>query len=226
MTATASAPSPPAEDGRCDDGPVAVVGLGCVFPGAPDVTGFWDNIVAGRRSISDAPPDRLDPGFFLDGGDGTAGSLTTRRGGFVGDDALLFEPGRFGIMPVAVDDAEPDQLMALKTAATAIDDAGGLSEVDRERVGVILGRGGYLTPGLARLDQRVRASSQLVEVLRTLVPDLEEERLRAVKEEFSDQLGELRPESSSLHRRILNRRHPAFSHVGDTCHEGVCCCAA
>jgi acyl transferase domain-containing protein len=175
---------------------VAVVGLGCVFPGAPDVATFWDNIVAGRRSITDAPPDRLDPKFFDDGGGGRTGSLTTRRGGFVGDDALLFEPGRFGIMPIAVDDAEPDQLMALKTAAAAIDDAGGLGDVDRERVGVILGRGGYLTPGLARLDQRVRASSQLVEVLRTLVPGLEEERLRAVKDEYADQLGELRPESS------------------------------
>jgi acyl transferase domain-containing protein len=175
---------------------VAVVGLGCIFPGAPDVAAFWDNIVAGRRSITDAPPDRLDPGFFGDDGSGPAGSLTTRRGGFVGDDALLFEPGRFGIMPVAVGDAEPDQLMALKTAAAAIDDAGGLGGVDRERVGVILGRGGYLTPGLARLDQRVRASGQLVEMLRTLVPDLAEEQLRAVQGEFSGQLGELRPESS------------------------------
>ena len=196
MTPTTSAPAPPAARRRFDGDPVAVVGLGCVFPGAPDVAAFWDNIVAGRRSISDAPPDRLDPGFFGDVSGGGAGSLTTRRGGFVGDDALLFEPGRFGIMPVAVDDAEPDQMMALKTAASALDDAGGLGEVDHERVGVILGRGGYLTPALSRLDQRVRTSSQLVEALRTLVPDLDEDQLRAVRDEFAGQLGELRPESS------------------------------
>ena len=53
-------------------------------------------------------------------------------------------PTRFGIMPVAVEGAEPDQLLALKTAAAAIDDAGGLDAVDPERIGVVLGRGGYL----------------------------------------------------------------------------------
>jgi acyl transferase domain-containing protein len=175
--------------------PIAVVGLGCVFPGAPDAATFWENLVAGRRSISDAPPDRLDPRFFEAGPPG-GDRLATTRGGFVDGEALLFEPGRFGIMPVAVEDAEPDQMMALKTAAAAMDDAGGLDDVERERVGVVLGRGGYLMPGLVRLDQRVRTTVQLVEVLRSLLPDVDDDRLRAVGRRFAQQLGEPHPETS------------------------------
>jgi acyl transferase domain-containing protein len=174
---------------------IAVVGLGCVYPGAPDVATFWDNIVAGRSAIIDAPADRIDPRFFA-GTPGRADPLTTARGGFVQGDALSFEPGRFGIMPITVLDAEPDQMMALKTAAAALDDAGGLDHVARDRIGVILGRGAYLTPALARLDQRIRTSQQLVETLHTLLPEVDEGRLTAVQKAFTDQLGELRPESA------------------------------
>ncbi len=171
--------------------PVAVVGLGCVYPGAADVEAFWDGIVAGRDAITDAPADRLDPCLLAE----LAGSdhLASPRGGFVAESALSFEPGRFGIMPVAAADAEPDQLLALKTAAAALDDAGGLEGVARDRVGVILGRGGYLTPGLVRLDQRVRTANQLLETLRQLLPDVGDDRLVAVRDQFADQLGERAP---------------------------------
>ena len=169
--------------------------MGCVYPGAPDVETFWDNIVAGRDAIIEAPPDRIDPRFFA-GDDGDADHLTSTRGGFVQGDALLFEPGRFGIMPVTVEGAEPDQMMALKTAAAAVDDAGGLGDVPHERIGVVLGRGGYLTPALARLDQRVRTSNQLLDTLRCLLPEVDDDRLVAVKEAFADQLGDFRPESA------------------------------
>ncbi|HEV3265481.1 MAG TPA: beta-ketoacyl synthase N-terminal-like domain-containing protein [Acidimicrobiales bacterium] len=174
---------------------IAVIGMGCVYPGAPDVETFWDNIVAGHDAIIDAPPDRIDPRFFA-GRDGEADHLTSSRGGFVQGDALTFEPGRFGIMPVTVEGAEPDQMMALKTAAAAVDDAGGLDDVPHERIGVVLGRGGYLTPALARLDQRVRTSNQLLDTLRCLLPEVEDDRLVAVKEAFAGQLGDFRPESA------------------------------
>ena len=174
---------------------VGVVGMACVYPGAPDLDTFWDNIVAGRDSIIDVPADRIDPSFFGEGRD-TVDRFGCARGGFVQGDALAFDPTRFGIMPVAVEGAEPDQLLALKTAAAAIDDAGGLDAVDPERIGVVLGRGGYLTPGVARLDQRVRTTNQLIETLHALLPDVDDERLAEVRNAFTAQLGELRPESA------------------------------
>ena len=164
------------------DATIAVVGLGCTYPGAADVDAFWRNIVAGTDAIQDAPADRIDPRYFTTepGDAGAADRFTCNRGGFVPGAALEFEPGRFGIMPVAVDGAEPDQLLALTTAAAAIDDAGGLDDVARDRVGVILGRGGYLTPGLVRLDQRVRTANQLLDTLRDLLPDVADDRLLEV----------------------------------------------
>ncbi|WP_330291278.1 beta-ketoacyl synthase N-terminal-like domain-containing protein [Streptomyces sp. NBC_00576] len=38
--------------------PIAVVGRGCVMPDAPDPDTFWDNVLAGRVSLRDTPPDR------------------------------------------------------------------------------------------------------------------------------------------------------------------------
>ena len=164
---------------------VAVVGLGCVFPGADDVDAFWRNIVGGVDAVTAAPADRVDTSRFPSG-----------RGGFVTGDALAFDPARFGIMPVAAEGSEPDQLIALATAAAALDDAGGAEHVDRSRVGVILGRGSYLTPGLARLDQRVRAADQLLTSLRDLLPDVDDDRLVAVRDAFAAQLGDARPEAA------------------------------
>ncbi len=141
------------------------------------------------------PPGRWDPSYFAPDAP-AADRFYCRRGGFV-DGLTDFDPTRFGIMPLAVEGAEPDQLLALQVAADAIADAGGEERLgDRRRVGVILGRGGYLTPGMARLDQRVRTARQLVTTLRELVPGLGEAELDRVRTAFQDQLGPERPEAT------------------------------
>lgn len=190
----------PAAHGPPGDAPdaVAVVGLGCVFPGAAEVDTFWRNIVAGVDAVTPAPADRFDAELFrpVPGHPPAPDRFPCDRGGFVTGQGLAVDPARFGIMPVAAEGSEPDQLLALTTAADALDDAGGADHVDRERVGVILGRGSYMTPGLARLDQRVRTANQLVACLRDLLPDVDDDRLDAVKEAFTSRLGELRPEAA------------------------------
>ena len=177
------------------DQAVAIVGMGALFPGAPDLHTFWDNIAGGADAITDVPADRWDPVFF-DPSAEEPDRFYCRRGGFLGDLAT-FDPAPFGIMPMAVDGIEPDQLLALRVARAALDDAGGDAALrDRGRTGVILGRGGYLTPGLSRLDQRVRTAQQLVDSVRTLVPEITAARLAEVKEAFVAQLGPDRPESA------------------------------
>ncbi len=172
-------------------GHTAIVGMAAVFPGAPDLDCYWRNIEAGVNAIADVPPARIDPAYF-EGPDGFA----VRRGGFI-DDHALFDPTAFGIMPVAAAGAEPDQLLALQVAARALADAGLDGGVPApERTGVILGRGGYLTPGMARLDQHVRTAEQLVTSLRQLVPGLDAGTLARVKDEFRRELGAVRPDSA------------------------------
>ncbi|WP_436776676.1 beta-ketoacyl synthase N-terminal-like domain-containing protein [Yinghuangia sp. YIM S09857] len=187
-----------------DGGPkptdAAIVGIGAVFPAAPNAPAFWANIEKGVDAITDVPPNRWDPDVYF-APDAAVGPVHAdrfycRRGGFV-DDYAAFEPTRFGIMPSAVDGAEPDQLLALRTTAEAVADAGGEARLpDRERIGVVFGRGGYMGVATARLDQRVRTAHQLVSVLRQVAPEFDEARLGAVREAFQAALGPERPESS------------------------------
>ncbi|MCU1368999.1 MAG: Beta-ketoacyl synthase [Ilumatobacteraceae bacterium] len=180
--------------GREDDG-IAIVGIAGLFPGAPTIEAFWANIRNGVDATSEVPAGRWDPVFF-DPDAKEADRFYCRRGGFV-DDLATFDPLAFGIMPNAVGSVEPDQLLALAAASAALADAGNPHEqADPSKISVILGRGGYIGDGVARLDQRVRTAQQLVEALRVLVPDIGEERLAQVKAEFQDRLGPERPESS------------------------------
>ncbi|MDQ1360011.1 MAG: hypothetical protein QOJ44_388 [Acidimicrobiaceae bacterium] len=169
--------------------------MAALFPGAADLDSFWQNLVEGRDAITDAPSDRWDPVFYDPDGTGPD-RFYCRRGGFLGELAT-FDPQPFGIMPNAVDGVEPDQLVALRVARAALDDAGGdRAAAIAERTGVVVGRGGYLTPGVARLDQRVRTAQQLVESVRSLLPEIGEQRLSEVKDAFVGQLGPDRPESA------------------------------
>ncbi|MBV8542764.1 MAG: polyketide synthase dehydratase domain-containing protein [Pseudonocardiales bacterium] len=176
---------------------VAIVGMAAVFPGAPDLATYWSNILAGVDAITTVPATRWDASYYDPEAAATrrGDRLYCRRGGFV--EHATFDPARFGIMPLAVSATEPDQLIALQVAAAALADAGGENRLgDRSRAGVIVGRGGYLTPGLARLDQRTRTANQLVTTLRELLPDLADTELDRVRTAFQAQLGPEQPETA------------------------------
>nr|WP_261561708.1 polyketide synthase [Frankia tisae] len=209
--------------------PIAVVGMSALFPGAGDLDTFWRNIAGGVDAIRALPRDRFDvddyfppersPGAGAVPA-GAADGFYCRRGGFV-DEFATFDPTAFGLVPNSVDWAEPDQLLALRLAAEAITDAGGPDGLgDAERVGVVLGRGGYVGSGVARLEQRVRTSRQLVTTLREVLPDLPADAVERVREAFVAQLGPARPEASIglvpnlAASRIANRldlRGPAYT---------------
>ncbi|PSJ29701.1 beta-ketoacyl synthase [Streptosporangium nondiastaticum] len=193
--------------------PVAIVGMAVTLPGAADLDTYWRNITGGVDAVTEAPPGRLDPECHR------PDAVYCRRGGFV-DGLADFDPAAFGIMPAAARTTEPDQLIALRTAAAAVADAGGTLPADRSRIGVVLGRGGYLTAGLARLDQRVRTSSQLIRTVREVLPDLDGEQLDRLRTAFVDALGPHSPESviglvpNFAASRVANRldlRGPAYT---------------
>ncbi|MEX5635340.1 beta-ketoacyl synthase N-terminal-like domain-containing protein [Parafrankia sp. FMc2] len=180
---------------------IAVVGMSALFPGAGDLDTYWRNIAGGVDAIRDVPAGRWDLDEYF-AADPTAerrpdgAGFYCRRGGFV-DDLATFDPARFGIVPVSVDWAEPDQLLALRLAAEAMDDAGGPEALgDRGRVGVVVGRGGYVGPGVARLEQRVRTSHQLATTLREVLPGVPDTAVDEVVDAFLAKLGPQRPEAS------------------------------
>ncbi|XRQ13381.1 beta-ketoacyl synthase N-terminal-like domain-containing protein [Actinomadura welshii] len=181
--------------------PIAIVGAGAVFPGAGSAAELWRNVLAGFDAITEVPAGRWDPALYYDpGAYGRAPDsdrFYCRRGGFV-DDLATFDPARFGIPPEAVRGMEPDQLLALRTAGDAIADAGGGERLpDRSGIGVVIGRGGYLTPGVARCDQRVTTSHQIAAVLADLVPELGRARLDEIRSAFCERLGPDAPDASA-----------------------------
>ncbi|WP_256726379.1 polyketide synthase, partial [Streptomyces acidiscabies] len=175
------------------------MGMSVLFPGAPDLDTYWQNLRDGVDAVGEVPAGRWDADYYRPGTaaePAVADRVYCRRGGFV-DGLAEVEVTRFGIMPTSVAGTEPDQLIALHVAAAALDDAGGTARLpDRQRVGVVLGRGGYLTPGLVRLDQRVRTAGQLVRTLGELLPDLSAGQLDRVREAFTERLGPDSPEAA------------------------------
>ncbi|GAA1906517.1 type I polyketide synthase [Streptantibioticus ferralitis] len=214
MTANATTSQPPA---------VALVGMAVLLPGAPDLATYWRNLVGGVDAITDVPEGRWDAEYYdpdAASGPPVPDRFYCRRGGFV-DELAEVQPTRFGLMPSSVAGTEPDQLIALQVASAAIADAGGPDRLpDRDRVGVVLGRGGYATSGLVRLDQRVRNAHQVVRTLGELLPELTLRQLDRVRRAFIDRLGPDRPESAIgmvpnlAASRLANRldlRGPAFT---------------
>jgi acyl transferase domain-containing protein/phosphopantetheinyl transferase len=199
---------------------IAIVGMAALMPGAGNLERYWQNLVDGVDAITDVPAHRWDAEFYDPELADRPDRLYCRRGGFV-DELATFEPLKFGVMPASIGDIEPDQLIALEVAAAAIDDAGGRDRLpDADRVGVILGRGGGMSPAQTRYGERVRLPSQVVRILRDLIPELDPAKLDLLREKFDEVLGPHQPEgviglvpnlAASRVANRLNLRGPAYT---------------
>ena len=164
--------------------PIAIIGMACIFPGAPDLQRYWENIVNGVDAITDVPEQRW-ASLFYDPDSTEVDRFYCRRGGFV-DDYVDFDPLTYGVMPKAAAAADPDQLLSLRVGSEALADAGyAQREFPRERCGVIIGRGNYLSAGTLRLEQHVRL---VLQSLQQLFPGLTQEQLQTVREQFKSKL--------------------------------------
>src|SRR4030095_8013194 len=119
--------------------PIAVVGVGALFPGSKDERGFWRDILTGRDLISDVPADRWLIEDFYDPDPSAPDKTYAKRGGFL--ENVDFHPLDLGLAPNTVPATDTAQLLALMVAQTALKDAGqgDLTKLDRERCSVILG---------------------------------------------------------------------------------------
>ncbi|WP_158222601.1 type I polyketide synthase [Rhodopirellula sp. MGV] len=104
--------------------PIAIIGLGCRFPGGCDSPlRYWELLKNGREAISMTPPDRWSLEKFYCGGRARPGKTQSRWGGYV-HDIDRFDPDLFRISPREASAMDPQQRMLLESAYRAAEDAG------------------------------------------------------------------------------------------------------
>ncbi|MDT3395987.1 type I polyketide synthase [Streptomyces sp. B1866] len=119
--------------------PIAVIGLGCRFPGgAVDADSYWQLLADGVDAVREVPPDRWNAEEFFSA-EPAPGKLATKRGGFL-DRVDQFDHAFFGISRREAVFMDPQQRLTLEVAWQAVEHAGlAPSALAGSRTGVYLG---------------------------------------------------------------------------------------
>jgi acyl transferase domain-containing protein len=182
----------PSEGARPRD--VAIIGMACVMPGASDVEAFWSNIVDGIDSVTEVPASRWNVDIHYDPDfegpaktpSGKEHKSVSKWGGFIPD--VGFDALKWGIPPASLAAIDPAQLMALKAAGAALEDAGyGWDDrpFDRERASTVwaTGSGGAIDLSAGHLLRLLLASHGVAEIppeLDAFLPEMTEDGLPGV----------------------------------------------
>ena len=126
-----------AEGGR---EPIAVVGMGCRFPGgADDPQSYWELLSRGVDAVGEIPRSRWDADAYYDPDPDAPGKMSTRWGGFL-DDVDRFDPQFFGISPREAVSMDPQQRLLLEVAWEALENAGAAPDrLSGSQTGVFVG---------------------------------------------------------------------------------------
>ena len=125
-----------------EPGPVriAVVGIGCRFPGGADSPeAFWRRLCDGFDAVRTTPADRWDAERFFSADTGAAGKTNSRWGAFL-DGVDQFDREFFGLSPREAVQMDPQQRLLLETAWEALEDAGQMAPgLSGSATGVFIG---------------------------------------------------------------------------------------
>ena len=141
MTAKSSRQTEPQNmiNARMYNRPIAIVGMSALFPDAPNLHQYWDNIINKIDSIIDIPKSRWNIEDYYDVDSEAPDKTYCKRGGFIPD--IDFNPMEFGIPPNILEVTDVTQLLGLLVAKSAMKDAGYGETSDEvlDATGVILG---------------------------------------------------------------------------------------
>lgn len=124
--------------------PLAIVGIGCLFPKADGPGAFWANVKRGVDCVGPVPSTHWKPEDYFDADPKAPDMTYAARGAFL--DPVDFDPLQFGISPVDIEAIDTSQLLGLVAARQALNDAGYTPnrKFDKNRISVILGVTGTL----------------------------------------------------------------------------------
>ncbi|MGW3326651.1 aminotransferase class I/II-fold pyridoxal phosphate-dependent enzyme [Streptomyces virginiae] len=119
---------------------IAITGLGCRFPGAPDISAYWKLLLSGERQFSAVPKERWNHETFHEPGNPSAPHAAyTDQVAFL-DDVDHFDALHYGVPPARARAMDPQHRLLLDVTREALDDAGlGRGDFDRENTGVFCG---------------------------------------------------------------------------------------
>jgi acyl transferase domain-containing protein len=138
--------------------PIAIVGRGCVLPGALGPDQFWDNIAHGRISLGTVrPEDWRMP----------AGMPTGATAGLVRGFDEVFDPAGFQLSAGQLGTADPALRWVLHAARAALRESG--RDGPLPRAGLVLGNLGFPSRGLAAYAERVWLADR-PDLLATVAP--------------------------------------------------------
>jgi myxalamid-type polyketide synthase MxaE and MxaD len=119
--------------------PIAIVGIGCRFPGAHTPAAFWELLADGRDAVTEVPSGRWDSSSFYDADPQAVGKMVTKWGAFL-DRIEQFDSFFFGISPAEARAMDPQQRLLLMTVWEALEDAGqNPMELAGSKTGVFVG---------------------------------------------------------------------------------------
>ena len=120
--------------------PIAIIGIGCRFPGAANPEAFWRMLCDGVDAIQEVPAERWDADSFYDPTPGKPGKAVTRWGGFIEQPIGAFDARFFGMSPREASHLDPMQRWLLEVTWEAMEDAGLVPErLAGSRTGVFMG---------------------------------------------------------------------------------------
>ena len=121
--------------------PIAIIGMGCIFPESRNLKEFWKLVFNGTDAITQVPEDSHWglKDYFNEDPD-CPDHVYCNRGGFLPD--IAFDPLAYGMPPKNIDATDTSQLLGLEVVRMALADAGypvGHTFLKEKRVNVILG---------------------------------------------------------------------------------------
>ena len=122
-----STPSPqPTAETAATMHPIAIIGMGGLFPKALNIRDFWRNVRNGVDSITDIPASHWRASDYFNDDPSAPDKTYSRRGGFLSP--YPFDPLEFGIPPNVLEATDTSQLLGLVAARAALMDAGYASQ--------------------------------------------------------------------------------------------------
>ncbi|KAL8165030.1 UNVERIFIED_CONTAM: hypothetical protein K2H54_025310 [Gekko kuhli] len=118
---------------------IAIVGIGCNFPGGEGTDSFWEVLENGRNCTVEIPPERFNIREWYDADDSKPGKTHTSRAALL-DEFNAFDNKLFGISNEEAEHMDPQQKLLLECTYRALEDAGVTPEnINGTKTGVFVG---------------------------------------------------------------------------------------